>query len=117
MRTGLNRAGLTFPHLRGERGKWLRTDFTCRFWGVVTLFVMKRKMKEETKGDDENGKSEEEGRLSERQNLKKTYIVPGIPEISLFLLPEKVNVQVLHQRRELICDVLQRLGACSQGVQ
>lgn len=50
-------------------------------------------------------------------NKKKPYIIPRILEIGLFLLPEEINTQVLHQWRELIRDVLQRLGARSQRVQ
>lgn len=55
--------------------------------------------------------------LNNGKGKKKAYIIPGIPEIGLFLLPEKIDVQVLHQRRELIGDVLKRLGAPSQRVE
>ena len=53
------------------------------------------------KADDES----EEERLSEG-STKKTYIIPGIPQVCLFLLPEKIHMKVLHQRREFIRDIL-----------
>lgn len=47
----------------------------------------------------------------------KTYVIPSVPQIGLFLLPKEIHTQVLHQRRELIRDVLQRLGVRPQRVQ
>ena len=45
------------------------------------------------------------------------HVVPHITEISLLLLPKEEYVELLHQRRELIRDVLQYFGARMQRVE
>ena len=38
-------------------------------------------------------------------------------QISLFLLPEEVYVEPFHERRKLVRDILQGLGALFEGIQ
>ena len=38
-------------------------------------------------------------------------------QIGFFLLPEEVYVEPFHERRKLVCDILQGLGALSERVQ
>lgn len=43
-------------------------------------------------------------------------VISSIAQVRLFLFPEKIDVEVFHQRCELVRDVLQRLGARLQRV-
>lgn len=49
--------------------------------------------------------------------LWATYVIPGMAQICLLLLPEEKYMELLRQWRKLIRDVLQRFGALLQGVE
>ena len=46
-----------------------------------------------------------------------TYIILADSKIRLFLLPKEVNAKVLHQRREHVGDVLQRLRSFLERIE
>lgn len=47
---------------------------------------------------------------------KESYIRQRRSQIRLLLLPEEVDTEILHQRREHICNVLQDLRPFMQGI-
>lgn len=51
------------------------------------------------------------------EKVIQTHISPSITQIGLFLFPKEIDAEILHEGRELIGHVLERLGTGLQRVQ